>query len=58
MMLSRNICGWLKYANDTANEKLIELLFNKYKLRTHLEAIKRYLLLGQGEFIHLLLEVL
>ena len=30
---------------------LLDVLFTKYQLRQHLDAIKRYLLLGQGDFI-------
>jgi len=30
---------------------LLDVLFTKHQLRQHLDAIKRYLLLGQGDFI-------
>jgi len=30
---------------------LLDVLLTKYQLRQHLDAIKRYLLLGQGDFI-------
>ena len=33
------------------DQMLLSVLFNKYRLRQHLDAIKRYLLLGQGDFI-------
>ena len=33
------------------DKKLLSVLFSRYRLRQHLDAIKRYLLLGQGDFI-------
>ncbi|CAJ0868824.1 6386_t:CDS:10, partial [Entrophospora sp. SA101] len=38
-------------AYKTTSKQLMNLLFAKYKLKEHLIAIKRYLLLGQGDFI-------
>jgi hypothetical protein len=33
------------------DQKVLSVLFTRYRLRQHLDAIKRYLLLGQGDFI-------
>ena len=33
------------------NAHLLGVLFGKFQLRQHLDAIKRYLLLGQGDFV-------
>lgn len=33
------------------NQHLLQLLFDKFNLAQHINAIKRYLLLGQGDFI-------
>ncbi|KAI7848139.1 Spc98 family-domain-containing protein [Circinella umbellata] len=42
---------------ETSNQ-LIDLLKHKYKLMDHLRALKRYLLLGQGDFIQYLMGTL
>ncbi|KAG1151790.1 hypothetical protein G6F37_003138 [Rhizopus arrhizus] len=42
---------------DTS-KSLLDLLKIKYKLMDHLRALKRYLLLGQGDFIQYLMDVL
>ncbi|CAH1117505.1 unnamed protein product [Phaedon cochleariae] len=38
--------------------RVLDLLKNKYKLYEHLQSLRRYLLLGQGDFIRHLLELL
>lgn len=38
--------------------RVLDLLRNKYRLIEHLQALRRYLLLGQGDFIRHLLELL
>ncbi|KAF7728906.1 Gamma-tubulin complex component 3 [Apophysomyces ossiformis] len=40
------------------SKKLLDLLKGKYKLMEHLRALKRYLLLGQGDFIQHLMDTL
>ena len=45
-------------ALSATNARLLELIFKKYKLVTHLSAIKRYLLLGQGDFAQHLMDAL
>ncbi|KAI9495284.1 Spc98 family-domain-containing protein [Zychaea mexicana] len=40
------------------SKQLINLLKHKYKLMDHLRALKRYLLLGQGDFIQYLMDTL
>lgn len=42
---------------DTSR-KVLDILLNKYNFIHHLYAIKRYLLLGQGDFIRHLMELL
>ncbi|POM68539.1 Gamma-tubulin complex component [Phytophthora palmivora] len=44
-------------ANST-NEYLIRTLMEKYRLLDHCQALKRYLLLGQGDFIQYLMDLL
>lgn len=33
------------------SQRLLHILFKKYKLMDHLTAVRRYLLLGQGDFV-------
>lgn len=42
---------------DTSSS-LIEILMNKYKLMDHFNALRRYLLLGQGDFIRHLMDLM
>ena len=43
-------------AAAAANRRLVELLTDKFALRRHCEHLKLYLLLGQGDFVHYLVE--
>ena len=45
-------------AYKTTMARLTDLMTNKFKLFEHLEALKKYLLLGAGDFIALLMESL
>ena len=45
-------------AYSTVMKRLISLMENKFALFSHLQALKKYLLLGQGDFIALLMESL
>lgn len=58
MLFNGEFKEWIGSVNRKANQKLMEVLFKEFKLNLHLGAIKRYLLLGQGEFIHTLMQVL
>ncbi|ELU14115.1 hypothetical protein CAPTEDRAFT_224608 [Capitella teleta] len=40
------------------SQHLLEVLHNKYKFMEHLKAMRRYLLLGQGDFIRHLMDLL
>ncbi|ORZ02633.1 Spc98 family-domain-containing protein [Syncephalastrum racemosum] len=56
-----NILAVTQSIDDTYREtskRLLDLLRNKYKLMDHLQALKRYLLLGQGDFIQYLMDTL
>lgn len=37
---------------------VLEEILTRHKLMDHLRALRRYLLLGQGDFIHYLMEIL
>lgn len=41
-----------------SSQRLSELLFEKYQLRDHLAAIKKFLLLSQGDFVQNLMDSL
>ena len=45
-------------ANDVTSSHLLQILYDRYKLLTHLQALRKFLLLGQGDFIRHLLDLL
>ncbi|KAL0136957.1 Spc98 family-domain-containing protein [Mucor lusitanicus] len=48
----------IEVAYTVTSRALLNLLKTKYKLMDHLKALKRYLLLGQGDFIQYLMDIL
>ncbi|KUI61043.1 Spindle pole body component alp6 [Cytospora mali] len=50
--------AWIDEAYKTTMKRLMDLMTNKFHLFKHLKALKSYLLLGQGDFIALLMESL
>lgn len=57
----RQIGQWEHAINDAAaaiDKHLLNAMFTKYSLVKHCNALKRYLLLGQGDFIQTLMDLL
>ncbi|OAQ97329.1 hypothetical protein LLEC1_01612 [Akanthomyces lecanii] len=50
--------AWIDEAHKTTMKRLMDLMANKFQLFDHLKALKNYILLGQGDFIALLMESL
>lgn len=48
----------LNTAYKEVSQKVLELLFDNYKLRSHFRGLRQYLLLGQGDFIRHLMDLL
>lgn len=48
----------LNTAYKEVSQKALELLFGNYKLRSHFKGLRQYLLLGQGDFIRHLMDLL
>lgn len=48
----------LNTAYKEVSRKALELLFGNYKLRSHFKGLRQYLLLGQGDFIRHLMDLL
>lgn len=48
----------LNMAYKEVSQKALELLFGNYKLRSHFRGLRQYLLLGQGDFIRHLMDLL
>ncbi|XP_013415922.1 gamma-tubulin complex component 3 homolog [Lingula anatina] len=61
-MFTQDLDGKFQAMIDTVYEEtsrhLLEILHTKYKLMDHLKALRRYLLLGQGDFIRHLMDLL
>jgi gamma-tubulin complex component 3 len=47
---------WISKATEITSQKLVSVLFVKFKFIQHCEAIKKYLLLGQGDFVQCLMD--
>lgn len=50
--------AWIDEAYKTTMKRLMDLMSSKFHLFEHLRALKNYILLGQGDFIALLMESL
>lgn len=50
--------AWIDEAYKTTMQRLMDLMSSKFHLFEHLQALKNYILLGQGDFIALLMESL
>ena len=50
--------GPINDAAKATNERLLGLVLDKYKLMEHLEAIQKYMFLGQGDFVDHLMALL
>ncbi|KAI2625725.1 spindle pole body component alp6 [Hypoxylon sp. NC1633] len=50
--------AWIDEAYKTTMRRLLHLMTDKFHLFEHLQALKSYILLGQGDFIALLMESL
>lgn len=50
--------AWIDEAYKTTMKRLMDLMADKFHLFEHLQALKNYILLGQGDFIALLMESL
>ncbi|KAH7326286.1 Spc98 family-domain-containing protein [Stachybotrys elegans] len=49
---------WIDEAYKTTMKRVIDLMANKFHLFQHLQGLKNYILLGQGDFIELLMDSL
>lgn len=48
----------LNSAYKEVSQKVLELLFSNFKLRSHFRGLRQYMLLGQGDFIRHLMDLL
>ena len=49
---------WVSHAHEITNKSLIQILFSKFKLEGHATSIRKYLLMGQGDFMQYLMDLL
>lgn len=49
---------WVFNTAQVTNVQLIKVLLEKYKFKGHCDSLRKYLLLGQGDFHHYLMELL
>jgi len=43
---------------QNTSKRLLELIFTKYELMSHIESFRKYLLLGQGDFVQRLMDLI
>mgnify|MGYP001496473436 CR=1 FL=1 len=57
-ILSANFKSWLESVSKTSSNYLVEIMFNKFDLKKHFNAIKMFYLTGKGDFIQALIDSL
>jgi gamma-tubulin complex component 3 len=50
--------NWVDHAYGVTNQQLLKILFSKYKFEGHCSSIRKYLLMGQGDFMQYLMDLL
>lgn len=50
--------NWVKHAYEVTNSSLIKIMFSKFKFLGHCNSIRKYLLMGQGDFMQSLMDLL
>ena len=50
--------NWVNHAYEVTNSSLIKIMFTKYKFLGHCNSIRKYLLMGQGDFMQYLMDLL
>ena len=56
--LLRGLAGRVEHAAQQTNEHLVKLLMERYALGEHAMALRRFLLLGQGDFVECLMDAM
>jgi gamma-tubulin complex component 3 len=47
---------WVDHAYEVTNKRLLQILKEKYKFEGHCSSIRKYLLMGQGDFMQCLMD--
>ena len=50
--------SWVEHAYSVTNKQLLHFLFKKFRFLEHCDSIRKYLLLGQGDFLQYLMDLL
>ena len=48
----------MEHAYSVTNKQLLHFLFKKFRFLEHCDSIRKYLLLGQGDFLQYLMDLL
>jgi gamma-tubulin complex component 3 len=54
----RNVCRTIQRAYSDTSSHVLGILFGRYRFLEHISALRKYLLLGQGDIIRYLLQLL
>lgn len=55
---AQSLRKWVDHAYQVTNQELLRILFQKYKFEGHCVSIRKYLLMGQGDFMQCLMDSL
>ena len=55
---SNKLKQWVETAYEQTNQQLLQILFKKYQFEGHCRHIRKYLLMGQGDMMEFLIELL
>ena len=53
---AQSLRKWVDHAYQVTNQELLKILFLKYKFEGHCSSIRKYLLMGQGDFMQCLMD--
>lgn len=54
----QHLKNWVDHAYLVTNKQLLAIMFKKYKFEGHCNSIRKYLLMGQGDFMQYLMDLL
>ena len=53
-----NLKNWVDHAYNVTSQQLLRIMSEKFKFQKHCDSIRKYLLMGQGDFMQYLLNIL
>jgi uncharacterized membrane protein len=54
----KGVYDYALYQSSKLNQELVREILHRFRIQSHLEALRNYLLLRQGDFVQLLMDLL